>query len=122
MIYGHSQNQTGLYDHAALKDGDSSVNGSTVMASVLSLDDGRWLNPAENLSPPLINEARNNHLLGGIIRQPSPPPVLAQVQPERTPIPPSRVADPRPGPVKQFQDGTFSTSSYQHLHIVSHPF
>lgn len=92
------------------------------MASVLSLDDGRWLSPAENPCPPLTNEARNDHFPLGIIRQPSPPPVLAQVQPECIPIPPSRVADPRPGPLKQFQDGTSSSNSYQHLHIVSHPF
>lgn len=92
------------------------------MDSVLSLDDGSWLSPAEDVFPPSRNEAMNDHFPLGIIRQPSPPPVLAQLQPECIPISPSRVADPRPGPVKPFQDGTSSSNSYQHLHIVSHPF
>lgn len=92
------------------------------MESVLSLNDGRWSIPDEKFFPPVNNDGRNNHLPVGIIRQPSPPPVLAQVQTEHIPISPSRVADPRPGPVKPFQDGTSSSTSYQHLHIVSHRF
>lgn len=80
---------------------------------MLSLDDGRWLRPPYN------SEANTDHSPLGIIRQPSPPPVLAQVQPECLPISPSRVADPRPGPAKPFQDGTPTSNSYQHLHIVS---
>ncbi|KAK3008551.1 hypothetical protein RJ639_013396 [Escallonia herrerae] len=99
----------GQDDIVAVKDYHSGVGGST-MESVLSLDDGRWLRPAEELGPLYNNEV-------SIIRQPSPPPVLAQVQPEFLPISPSRVADPRPGPAKSFQDGTSNSNSYQHLHI-----
>lgn len=98
----------GQHDPMAVRDGDVRIDGST-MESVLSLDDGRWMHPAD--------EASNDNFLLGNIRQPSPPPVLAQVQPECLPISPSRVADPRPGPAKPFQDGTPSSSSYQHLHI-----
>jgi len=46
------------------------------------------------------------------IRQPCPPPVLAQVHSQRGPIPPSRVADPRPGLA------TSDTGRYQNLHVV----
>ncbi|KAM7463129.1 hypothetical protein LguiA_031250 [Lonicera macranthoides] len=105
-----SLNQVGQYVPAAVKDSSVRVDGST-MESVLSLDDGRWLRPPYN------NEANTDHSSLGIIRQPSPPPVLAQVQPKCLPISPSRVADPRPGPAKPFQDGTPTSNSYQHLHI-----
>jgi len=74
------------------------------MEAILSLDDGRWSQPEEDIP-------------SAIIRQPVPPPVLAQVQPEVRPISPSRVADPRPGPAKSSEDGI--RNSYQHLHIVS---
>lgn len=88
------------------------------MESLLSLDDGRWLRPSDDSCSPLTNEASNGPLVLGNIRQPSPPPVLAQVQPKIMPIAPSRVADPRPGPAKPLQDGMPSSNSYQHLHIV----
>ncbi|KAL6990044.1 AMSH-like ubiquitin thioesterase 3, variant 2 [Sarracenia purpurea var. burkii] len=87
------------------------------MESLLSLDDGRWLRPSDESCPPLNNEASNGPLMLGNIRQPSPPPVLAQIKPEVLPISPSRVADPRPGPAKPFVDGMPSSNSYQHLHI-----
>ncbi|KAJ1277704.1 hypothetical protein BS78_04G024000 [Paspalum vaginatum] len=85
------------------------------MLCVLALDDGRWPLPIEQQpasagSPG--SEAEFSHNLN--IRQPSPPPVLAQVHPERGPIPPpSRVAaGPRPG---------LATSEtecrYQNLHV-----
>ncbi|KAK3002124.1 hypothetical protein RJ639_022216 [Escallonia herrerae] len=104
-----SLNSAGQDDIVAVKDYHSGVGGST-MESVLSLDDGRWLRPAEELGPLYNNEV-------SIIRQPSPPPVLAKVLPEFLPISPSRVADPRPGPAKSFQDGTSNSNSYQHLHL-----
>ncbi|XP_047314096.1 AMSH-like ubiquitin thioesterase 3 [Impatiens glandulifera] len=105
--------QTEEYEIAAAKDNISKLDLSP-MESVLSLDDGEWHKPSS------VNiEANNGHLPLGIIRQPSPPPVLAQVQPEYHPISPSRVADPRPGPAKAHQDGMASSSSnsYQNLHI-----
>ncbi|TKW14634.1 hypothetical protein SEVIR_5G179300v4 [Setaria viridis] len=79
------------------------------MLSVLSLDDGRWSLPVEepaSVSPGL--EAEFSQLN---IRQPSPFPVLAQVHSERGPIPPSRVADPRPGLAIS------DTGCYQNLHV-----
>uniref|UniRef100_A0A803MTS2 JAB1/MPN/MOV34 metalloenzyme domain-containing protein n=1 Tax=Chenopodium quinoa TaxID=63459 RepID=A0A803MTS2_CHEQI len=74
------------------------------MEAVLSLDNGSWSPCEEDLSV-------------GIIRQPVPPPVLAQVHPDYHPISPSRVADPRPGPAKPSENGTQNPNSYQHLHI-----
>ncbi|GFZ13925.1 associated molecule with the SH3 domain of STAM 3 [Actinidia rufa] len=113
-------NQAAQYDLVALKDVESGVDRST-MDSLLSLDDGRWLGPSDDSCTPLNDEASNGPLVLGNIRQPSPPPVLAHVQPEFMPISPSRVADPRPGPAKPFHDGMPSSNTYQHLHIVGHP-
>ncbi|CAL4976151.1 unnamed protein product [Urochloa decumbens] len=79
------------------------------MLSVLSLDDDRWSLPVEELaSVPTGLEAEFSQLN---IRQPSPPPVLAQVHSEHGPIPPSKVADPRPGLA------TSDTGRYQNLHV-----
>lgn len=100
-----------------VKDGNEGGIKST-MESVLSLDDGAWLRSAQDSSPSLIKEAREDPY-ELVIRQPSPPPVLARVQQEYTPIPPSKVADPRPGPAKESLDGMPSSNSYQHLHVVS---
>jgi STAM-binding protein len=88
----------------------ASQDKSDDMLSVLSLDDGRWSLPVEqaSLSPGLVAEFSQLN-----IRQPSPPPVLAQLHPEHGPIPPSRVADPRPGLA------TSETGRYQNLHVVS---
>jgi STAM-binding protein len=102
-----SLNEVVQYDTAAVKD-SSKIDGST-MESLLSLDDGRWSSPSFS-----NNDTNSYHNQLNIIRQPSPPPVLAQVQPEYAPISPSRVADPRPGPAI---DGNPTSSSYQHLHI-----
>ncbi|KAG6431409.1 hypothetical protein SASPL_109488 [Salvia splendens] len=108
-----SLNQVGQLEPVAANDGDSNAEKST-LESVLSLDDGRWL--AEE-SGPLQGNAENNDFQLGNIRQPSPPPVLAQVMPEHRHISPSRVADPRPGPANFSQDGLPSSNSYQDLHI-----
>lgn len=108
-----SLNQAGQFGKLALKDGDPGGITPT-MESVLSLDDGRWSHPAEELSPPLINEASDDPFQFISIKQPLPPPVLAEVHRNPAPIPPSRVADPRPGPA---QDGPPSTNTFQHLHV-----
>ncbi|RAL47414.1 hypothetical protein DM860_013379 [Cuscuta australis] len=106
--------QSGHFAPNVVKDADTKVDNPT-MESVLSLDDGRWLQPTEDT---LFNDdVRNDNLPSSIIQQPSLPPVLAQVQPEHRPISPSRVADPRPGPVKPPQDGMAGSNSYQNLHI-----
>lgn len=106
-----SLNQAGQYGIVPIKDGDPGGAIST-MESVLSLDDGRWLQPPEKSCPPMVHEAREDPFQFVSIKQPSPPPVLAQVQ--QASIPPSRVADPRPGPA---QDISLSTNEYQHLHV-----
>ncbi|CAA2939533.1 AMSH-like ubiquitin thioesterase 3 [Olea europaea subsp. europaea] len=109
-----SLNQVGQYEPMATKDINSEAENST-MESVLSLDDGRWLNPSEDPGS-LAKEMMNKNYQFDNIRQPSPPPVLAQVQPELLPISPSRVADPRPGPPLSL-DGLPGSNSYQDLHI-----
>ncbi|XP_021822284.1 AMSH-like ubiquitin thioesterase 3 [Prunus avium] len=108
-------NQAVQNDIVAVKDGDQGGIKST-MESVLSLDDGVWPHPAQELGPSLSNEIREDPF-ELVINQPSPPPVLARVQPEYSPIPPSKVADPRPGPAKPSVDGMPSSNSYQHLHV-----
>ncbi|KAJ9181844.1 hypothetical protein P3X46_005892 [Hevea brasiliensis] len=110
-----SLDQAGQYGTEVVKDSDSESVRAT-MESVLSLDDGRWSCTVEESSPALINEAREDPFQFVGIRQPSPPPVLAQVH-DFSPIPPSKVADPRPGPAKSSQDGIPSSNSYQHLHV-----
>uniref|UniRef100_A0A2P2MGA5 MPN domain-containing protein n=1 Tax=Rhizophora mucronata TaxID=61149 RepID=A0A2P2MGA5_RHIMU len=109
-------NQAGQYDIVAVKDGHSEGAVSS-MESVLSLDDGRWSRPAEELCPQPTRDEREDTFQFVGLRQPSPPPILAQVQQEFTPIPPSKVADPRPGPAKPSEDGLPSSSSYQHVHV-----
>ncbi|XP_071704162.1 AMSH-like ubiquitin thioesterase 3 [Rutidosis leptorrhynchoides] len=94
-------------DVPAVENGNSGVDIST-MESVLSLDDGRWSRPGYQFE--------DDHFLSGFIRQPSTPPVLARLQPEHSHISPSRVADPRPGPVS-FQDDAPTSINYHHLHI-----
>ncbi|KAG8480879.1 hypothetical protein CXB51_025580 [Gossypium anomalum] len=111
-----SLNQAGQYGPLAVKDGEPGGVGSA-MDSVLSLDDGRWLHPAEESYTSLTSEANQDLFQFVGMKQPSPPPVIAQVQPEFTPIHPSKVADPRPGPAKSSQDGLPNSSSFQHLHV-----
>ncbi|WCJ23387.1 associated molecule with the SH3 domain of STAM 3 [Euphorbia peplus] len=106
----------GKHGNLAVKDNDNIGGVGSTMESVLSLDDGRWSNPAELASATLISEAREDPFQFVGIRQPSPPPVLARVQQGYSQIPPSQVADPRPGPANH-QDGISSSNSYQHLHV-----
>ncbi|RZC53003.1 hypothetical protein C5167_011862 [Papaver somniferum] len=91
--------------------GPNGVDKST-MDTVLPLDDGRWSRSAEEScsSGIIIKEL----LQVNKIRQPLPPPVLAELKQHD----PSQVADPRPGPAKSMQDEIFDSNSYQHLHIV----
>lgn len=107
---GNSQNQAAQYDSG----GDRSA-----MESVLSLDDGRWLRPAEESCSPSIDMTHEDIMQLSNIRQPSPPPVLAHVHKDVVGIPPSKVADPRPGPARSSPDGICDSKNYQHLHIVS---
>ncbi|KAL6186036.1 hypothetical protein ACLB2K_042158 [Fragaria x ananassa] len=109
-------NQAVQYDLVGVKEGDPGRVNST-MESVLSLDNGEWLRPSQESSPSWISEAKEDPF--PLVKQPSPPPVLAQVQQEVTPIHHSKVADPRPGLANPSQDGMPSSNSYQHLHVVS---
>ncbi|KAL6188503.1 hypothetical protein ACLB2K_039895 [Fragaria x ananassa] len=109
-------NQAVQYDLVGVKEGDPGGVNST-MESVLSLDNGEWLRPAQESSPSWISEAKEDP--SPLVKQPSPPPVLARVQQEVTPIHHSKVADPRPGLANPSQDGMPSSNSYQHLHVVS---
>ncbi|PWA36681.1 JAB1/Mov34/MPN/PAD-1 [Artemisia annua] len=58
------------------------------MDSVLSLDDGRWSRPA---AQDVCSQFDVDDFLSGNIRQPSPTPVLARLQTERTHISPAQV-------------------------------
>ncbi|KAF7837754.1 AMSH-like ubiquitin thioesterase 3 [Senna tora] len=111
-----SLNQAGEYDIVAVKESDPGTVMST-MDSVLSLDDGSWPRPADESCSAVVNESGESPFQLLNINQPSPPPVLAQVHPEYAPIPPSKVADPRPGPPKSSHESTVGPSTYQHLHI-----
>ncbi|EMS47705.1 AMSH-like ubiquitin thiolesterase 3 [Triticum urartu] len=97
----HGPNTTSL-------DGLTNNNGD--MQSVLSLDDGQWSLPVKE--PASVSPASFEEEFSQLnIRQPNPPPVLAQVHPERRPISPSRVADPRPGLAP------CDTGRFQNLHV-----
>lgn len=99
----HGPNTTSL-------DGLTNNNGD--MQSVLSLDDGQWSLPVKE--PASVSPAGFEEEFSQLnIRQPNPPPVLAQVHPARRPISPSRVADPRPGLA------TCDTGRFQNLHVVN---
>ncbi|KAG0448986.1 hypothetical protein HPP92_027568, partial [Vanilla planifolia] len=84
------------------------------MDSVLSLDDGSWSVTEEESHSFKTDAAKENYFQLNI-RQPSTPPVLAEVWPEVHPISPSKVADPRPGLPKLPQEG--DSKSYQKLHV-----
>ncbi|OEL33858.1 AMSH-like ubiquitin thioesterase 3 [Dichanthelium oligosanthes] len=91
---------------------DTSTNDNDDMKSVLSLDDGRWSVPAKE-QPPLPSASLEEELFQLNIKQPSPPPVLAEVQ---RPISPSRVADPTPGLP------TSGPVRFQNLHVKKRTF
>lgn len=80
------------------------------------MDDGRWSTPQDETRLQ-VNYADDTDFFQ-LVKQPSPPPVLSQINQEHSPIHPSKVADPRPGLANFSQDGTPSSSLYQHLHIV----
>lgn len=102
-------NENGSYGSSTTSlDGSKNVNGD--LQSVLSLDDGRW--SLQVKEPASVSHAGFEAELSQLnIRQPSPPPVIAQVYPKRRPVSPSRVADPRPGLA------TCDTGRFQNLHV-----
>ena len=103
-------NQDGLHGPSTTYP-DSTTKDNDDMQSVLSLDDGRWSAPAEECTstPSASLEGELSQLN---IRQPSPPPILAEVHPDRAPpISPSRVADPTQGLAIS------ETGRYHNLHV-----
>ncbi|CAN6467844.1 unnamed protein product [Victoria cruziana] len=97
------------------KCGDSGTSMSA-MDSVLSLDDGRWSLPEEKLLQTVPSDMGITSTEPIVIRQPTPPPVLAQVElPD--PIPPSEVADPTPGPALSSCDGRDRSKTLLKLHL-----
>ncbi|KAL9249543.1 AMSH-like ubiquitin thioesterase 3-like protein [Drosera capensis] len=96
---------------AAVTNDEKSGRDESLMQEVLSLNDGRWSQTADELCPPQGN-----------LWQPTTPPVLAEVHPEVRAISPSRVADPRPGPARSSPDGIPGSNSYQNLHIKNRTF
>lgn len=91
---------------------DNSRGPISEMDSVLSLDDGRWSQPSVNVT--------SENLFQLNIRQPSPPPVMARVQPQQrvNSIPPLHVADPQPGPPKLMNGEAPDSKTFKNLHIV----
>lgn len=104
-------------DRPLLSKDTSLIVDKSSMESVLSLDDGRWLHRTEDSNFQFLDDVRSDNIPSNNLRQPSPPPVLAQLQQEFRPISPSKVADPRPGPAKCIQDEPSSSNSYQNLHV-----
>jgi STAM-binding protein len=100
----------------------ASLNGDSqevsTLNSVLSLDDGRWQRHSEAVNSQFISDATEDPFQFVGMKQPSPPPVLAQVHQELAQICPSKVADPRPGPAIPSLEGKEGSNSYQHLHVV----
>nr|VDC82841.1 unnamed protein product [Brassica rapa] len=95
--------------------GDS--QGVSTLNSVLSLDDGRWQRHSEAVTSQFISDATEDPFQFVGMKQPSPPPVLAQVHQEYAHICPSKVADPRPGPALPSLEEKEGSNSYQHLHV-----
>ncbi|CAK8563755.1 unnamed protein product [Lathyrus sativus] len=115
--FTHAKDSSAVkYDLDGIKDSDQGPLTSS-MDSILSLDDGRWSHPTVESCSPVVTEPWEDSLQLLNIKQPMPPPVLAQVHPERASIPPSKVADPRPGPAKSSHDSGHGPTTYQHLHI-----
>ncbi|KAL5223212.1 hypothetical protein ABZP36_027925 [Zizania latifolia] len=88
---------------------DGPTNKNEDMLSVLSLDNGPWSLPVDE--PTSVSPAGFDEEFSQLnIRQPSPPPVLAQVHPQHR-VSPSKVADPGLGLA------TSDTGRYQNLHV-----
>ncbi|XP_031497924.1 AMSH-like ubiquitin thioesterase 3 [Nymphaea colorata] len=110
-----SINHVGQEGAVTEKCGDSEV-GMSAMDSVLSLDDGRWSLPEEKLLQTVPSDTGISSTEPIVIRQPTPPPVLAQVE-VFNPIPPSEVADPTPGPALSSCDGPDRSKTLLRLHL-----
>ncbi|KAG9450610.1 hypothetical protein H6P81_010575 [Aristolochia fimbriata] len=88
----------------------------STLESVFSLDDGRWTSPAEELCSSTSSNTIEASPQTDIIRQPSPPPVLADVQ-DLIPPPSSQCMELNPEPVKLLEDELLQSESPLQLHI-----
>ncbi|KAL1194721.1 AMSH-like ubiquitin thioesterase 3 [Cardamine amara subsp. amara] len=117
--WGSAQN-SGLIE-AGPCGSSTSLNGDSqevsTLNSVLSLDDGRWQRHSEAVTSQFISDATEDPFQFVGMKQPTPPPVLAQVHQEFAQICPSKVADPRPGPAMPSLEDKEGSNSYQHLHV-----
>ncbi|KAH0935074.1 hypothetical protein HID58_012191 [Brassica napus] len=117
--WGTAEN-SGLID-AGPSASSTSLNGDSqgvsTLNSVLSLDDGRWQRHSEAVTSQFISDATEDPFQFVGMKQPSPPPVLAQVHQEYAQICPSKVADPRPGPALPSLEEKEGSNAYQHLHV-----
>ncbi|XP_058091496.1 AMSH-like ubiquitin thioesterase 1 isoform X2 [Magnolia sinica] len=100
----------------AVKDSGDSESERSTLESVLSLNDGRWSLPAEEPCTTTTSDTIEAPIQIDIIRQPSPPPVLADVQ-DLIPIDSSQVTDSRSGPAKCLQDELAHSESPLQVHI-----
>ncbi|KAL6007516.1 hypothetical protein ACLOJK_033014 [Asimina triloba] len=99
------------------KEGAKSDCEKSTLESVLSLDDGRWSLQAEQPSPmTTLNTLESSHM--DVVRQPTPPPVLAEIQ-DLVPVTSLQDTDSRTGPENSFQDALIHSEKPLELHISS---
>ncbi|KAL4179076.1 hypothetical protein AMTRI_Chr13g85490 [Amborella trichopoda] len=110
-----SPSQTGQ-DGVMIRDGTGSTLHSSTIESVLSLDDGRGFLHSEEPCPISMANTLEVPVKFDIIRQPSPPPVLADVQDLIPPAPP-QVIDSRIGLAKPSQEELVQSESPLQLHV-----
>ncbi|GER26117.1 COP9 signalosome complex subunit 5 [Striga asiatica] len=104
----------GQDDLVAVDDGDLEEEKPTT-EPFLSLDDRRWLHPSEKYGPPLKHDIKNHDLQLGSIRQPTPPPILAQVQTKLLQVYPYKVS----WESSTSEGGLSGSRSYHDVHIVT---
>lgn len=99
------------------KDSNKSEPEKSALESVLSLNDGGQSLHAEESFPTFTSETTEAPVQINIIRQPSPPPVLADVH-DLMSITSTQVTDLTSGPEKSFQDELVRPESPLQLHFV----
>ncbi|XXG73675.1 hypothetical protein AAC387_Pa07g2551 [Persea americana] len=98
------------------KDQYKSEPEKSTLESVLQLNVGRWSLHAEEPCPTVISDTTEAPVQTDIIRQPSPPPVLADVH-DLMSITSTQVTDLTSGPENSFQDELVCHEPPSQLHI-----
>ncbi|RWR85352.1 AMSH-like protein ubiquitin thioesterase 1 [Cinnamomum micranthum f. kanehirae] len=98
------------------KDQYKSEPEKSTLESVLQMNDSRWSLHAEEPCPTVISDTTEAPVQTDIIRQPSPPPVLADVH-DLMSITSTQVTDLTSGPEKSFQDELVCHEPPSQLHI-----